>query len=359
MKNLPTKNSTTNNQRTMICLFLILSFAPNNLQSQDYRFIDAYMGDFGKNEMFVKKSLMDYSITIVESQLDSRSKVTSGRIIEKLANINSVLRTSDKGFEDNTSLRDGFIKMNEKTIECLQNGSLILNDYDYQSSLSFGEICENLTRKESNVISYYQEIKNYDQIKRAFGMRYNITFKESIGKNVFEYNAYQNVLFYKINVMDQKLTATIKAKDKKGFTECMRTIETLHQEAIAKTNQYKDLFKDNSMNNANIKYSNFIYEQKEKLTDMFNDFVTEYTALQLLKKYNKPQTPEFIVAYNKQVKSYNDKKNLFYIVFDNIQSNKKVLYTNWFITNSTFLKNNAQFEDIHEKYMLSDKVVEN
>lgn len=356
MKNSSTKNSTTNNQLSLICLVLMVSFAPNFMHSQDYRFINAYMDDFGKNEMFVKKSLMDYSVTIVQSQLDSRSKATSDRIIEKLANINSILKNTNKGFEENTSLRDSFIKMNEKTIECLQNGSLILNDYDYQSGLSFAEISENMIRKEKDMISYYKEIRNYDLNKRAFGIKYNVSFKEPIGKNVLEYNAYQNILFYKINVVDQKLTAIIKDKDKKGFAECLRTIETIHQESIVKTNEYKDIFKDNSMNDANVKYSNFIYDQKAKLTTLFNDFVDEYAALQLLKNSNQSQTLAFVASYNQEVRAYNDKKNLFYTVLDTIQSNKKVLYDNWFITNGTFLKNHAQYENIHEKYTLTDKV---
>lgn len=351
------KNNTKNNSFSLFCLVILICLSSNFLNSQEYRFIEAYMEDFGKNEMFVKKSLKDYSITIVESQLASRSKTTVDRIIKKLVNVNTILKKTDKGFQGNTSLKDSFIRMNEKTIECLQNGSLILNDYDYQSSLSVAEICENLIRKEKDVISYYQEIKNFDQNKRAFGAKYNVNFKEKTGKYVLEYNAYQNVLFYKINVIDHKMSSLIKAKDKKGFDECMRTLETMHQEVIVKTYQFKDIFKDNSMNNANIKYSYFIYEQNAKLTPLFNDFVDEYSSLQLLKNSNQPQTPEFIAAYNQQVRAYNNKKNMFYQVYDAIQSRKKILYDNWFITNSNFLKNNAQFDDIHEKYTLTQENV--
>lgn len=357
MKKSISKNSTKNKRFSLFCLIFLVCLNPNFLNSQDYRFIDAYMEDFGKNEMFVKKSLKDYSITIVESQLATRSKTTVDRIIKKLVNINTILKKTDKGFQGNTSLKDSFIKMNEKTIECLQNGSLILNDYDYQSTLSVAEICENLIRKEKDVISYYQEIKNYDINKRAFGDKYNINFKEKIGKYVLEYNAYQNVLFYKINVIDHKMSALIKAKDKKGFNECLRTLETIHQEVIVKTYQYKDIFKDNSMNNANIKFSHFIYEQNAKLSTLFNDFVDEYNALQLLKNSNQPQTTEFLVAYNQQVRAYNYKKNIFYQIYDAVQSQKKILYDNWFVTNRNFLKNNAQFDDIHEKYTLTEENV--
>ena len=283
MKNSTILNNSKNNQLLSIFLILLVSMLPNFLQAQDYRYINAYMDDFGKNEMFVKKSIMDYSVTIVESQTNTRSKATSGKIVDKLVNMNLIMKNTNKGFENNTLLRDSFIKMNEKTIECLKNGSLILDDYDYQSTLSFAEINTNMNRKDKEMVSYYQELKNYDINKRAFGMQYNVSFKGNIGKNILEYNANQNILFYKINVIDQKLTALIKAKDKAGFAECFNKIDALHQEAIAKTNQYRDNYKDNSMNDANVKYSNFICGQKAKLTTLFNDFADEYAILLALK----------------------------------------------------------------------------
>ena len=353
MKNLASKISLKNNQLLLICFVLFTSFTPNFLQSQEYRFINAYMDDFEKNEMYVKKSIMDYSVTIVESQMDSRSKVAAQRIVEKLEKMNSILINTNKGFENNTFLRDSFIKMNEKTIACLINGSLILNDYDYQGSLSLAEIRENMNRKEKEVISYYQELKNYEKNKRTFATQFNINFKNSIGKNILEYNAYQNFLFYKMNVIDQKLMSLIKAKDQKGFYDCFNTIETMHQEAITKTNQYSCDYKDNSMNDANVKYANFINGQKEKLTLLFNDFAADYKALQLLKNSSAPETTASIAAYNVVVRTYNTKKNLFYAAFDAIQISKKALYNSWFVTNSTFLKNNGEFKDIHQSYVLN------
>lgn len=348
------KNSFTKNRQLMLICFILLVPIPTTLYSQEYRFINAYMDDFEKNEMYVKKSIMDYSITIVESQLDSRSKDAAQRIVEKLEKMNSILRKTNKGFENNTSLRDSFINMNEKTIESLKNGSLILNDYDYQSSLSFSQIAENMSRKEKELISYYQELRNYEKTKKTFGAKYNINFKNSIGKNILEYNAYENFIFYKINVIDQKLMTLIKAKDQKGFNECFNTIGTLHQETITKTNQYRCSYKDNSMNDANVKYANFINDQKQKLTLLFNNFVEEYNTLQLLKNSSKPETTTSIEAYNVVVRTYNSKKNLFYDVFDTIQSNKKGLYNSWFVTNSTFLKNNGEFKDIHQTYVIED-----
>ena len=88
MKKLTTQNSSKGNLLAKACFFLFVGFLPANLFSQNYRTIEAYLDDFGKNEMFIKKALMDYTVTIVESQLDSRSKVTAARIIEKIESIN-------------------------------------------------------------------------------------------------------------------------------------------------------------------------------------------------------------------------------------------------------------------------------
>ena len=357
MKNSTILNNSKNNQLSLSLLILLVSMLPNFLQAQDYRYINAYMDDFGKNEMFVKKSLMDYSVSIIESQTYTRSKATSGKIVDKLVNMNLIMKNTNKGFEKNTLLRDSFIKMNEKTIECLKNGSLILDDYDYQSTLSFVEINANMSQKDKDMVSYYQALKNYDTSKRAFGTQYNVSFKGNVGKNILEYNANQNILFYKINVIDQKLSALVKAKDKAGFAECFNNIDALHKKAITKTNLYRDNYKDNSMNDANVKYSNFICRQKVKLTTLFNDFVDEYTMLLVLKNSTKPQTPDVVAAYNQQVKTYNAKKNLFYAVSDAMQVTKKMLYNSWFVTNSKFLQNNSEFENIHDKYTIADAKV--
>ena len=349
------KNPTTkNNQLLLICLVLFASLLPNFSHSQNYRTIEAYMDDFAKNELFVKKSLMDYSVSIVESQLHSRTKVTAIRIIEKLENINTILTTTNKGFEGNTLLRDSFIKLNQRTIDCLKNGSLILNDYDYQSTLSLPQIGENLATKESNLIAYYQELKTYELNKRSFDMCYKMHLKNNMSKNILEYNAYQNILFYKMNVMDERLTYVINAKDKKGFSDSMNMIAFTREEIMVKTSEYKSEYKDTSLNDANIEYANFIDGQREKLSDLFNTYVDEYNALQTLKNSKQPETSESITTYNNTVKNYNAKKNLFYAVFNDIQTTKDKMYDTWLTTNSTFLKNNGQFDSLYEKYASND-----
>ena len=90
MKKSTIKTGQKNNLQTLIFFFLFVGFTTIS-NSQTYRTIDAYMDDFAKNELFVKKSLMDYSVTIVNSQLDSRTKTTAARIIEKLEKINTIL----------------------------------------------------------------------------------------------------------------------------------------------------------------------------------------------------------------------------------------------------------------------------
>lgn len=354
MKNSTFKNRFTSNILPKVCFLLFVGFLPAISLAQNYRTIDAYLEDFGKNEMFIKKALMDYTVTIVESQLDSRAKVTATRIIEKIENMNSLLLKNDKGFEGNTTLRDAFIKMNEKTVQSLKNGSLILNDYDFQSNLSLAEIGENLNRKENEMMDYYDELQNYETEKKYFGTLYRFKFKNTIGKNILEYNAQQNILFYKLNVMDEKLTKVIKAMDKKGFTDCMNMIAVMHQEIMLKTAQYNNYFRDNSLNEANKQYSTYIKDQQNQLTNLFNDYVTEYETLQALKNSTAAETNESVAHYNEVVRNYNAKKNTFYAVFNDIQNTKKSMYDNWYLVNADFLKRNGQFENIHTKFAYND-----
>lgn len=354
MKNFTFLNSPKSNMIKSVCFFLFVSLLPSIMFSQNYRTIQAYMDDFGKNEVYVKKSLMDYSVSIVESQLYRRTQYTAERIITKLENVNEILRKNNKGFEGNTLLRDSFIRINEKTIDCLKNGSLILSDYEYQSSLSLAEIGENFSRKETQLAEYYQELKNYEQDKRTFALVYKLPLKSNKKRNILEYNAYQNMLFYKMNVMDEKLTLVINAKDKKGFSDCLNMIDLMHQEAMTSAEEFKGEYSDTSLIDANIAYANFIAGQKDKLSDLFNNYVDEYNKLQLLKNQSQ-ETNDAVVAYNSVVKVYNVKKNTFYSIYKDIQTTKGKLYDDWLTTNSTFLKRNGQFESIYDNYAVNDK----
>jgi len=101
----------------MIFLLMLscVTFAQES-KSVGYRTIEAYLNDFAKNELFVKKSLQEYSASIMDNQMEARSRATANKIIEKLKSINTNLRINDKGFEKNTLLRDSFIRMNEKQL---------------------------------------------------------------------------------------------------------------------------------------------------------------------------------------------------------------------------------------------------
>lgn len=354
MKNIPTQNGLKSNFLTKVCFFLFVGFLPAISQSQNYRTIEAYLEDFGKNEMFIKKALMDYTVTIVESQQDSRSKVTATRIIEKIQSMNTLLKNTDKGFQGNTTLRDSFIKMNEKTVQSLMNGSLILTDYEYQSNLSLPEIGENLNRKETEMMNYYKELQNYENDKKYFGNCFRFHFKGTVGKNILEYNAQQNIMFYKLNVMDEKLTKVITAMDKKGFADCMNMIALMNQQIMLKTAVYNNYFRDNSLNEANVQYATFINNQKTQLGTLFNDYVTAYENLQAVKNSAAAQTSESVALYNETVRSYNAKKNLFYGVFNNLQNTKKSMYDNWYVVNANFLKNNGEFDTLHGKFAYND-----
>ena len=356
MKNIVWKKNITflKVKQKLIVAFLILY--PAMLLSQQYRVAKAYVEDFGKNEMYVKKALIDYSITIVESFLDSRSEVTSSRIIEKLENINSNINHHDKGFKGNTKLRDSFLRMNNKTIDCMNNGTLILNDYNAQSLLSLEDIVLNLYKREAAIVAYFEEIKTFEKTKKEFGIEHNIDIRTYNDINVFEYSAYQNILFYKMNVLDQKLMEQINSKDKEGFALCVSEMENIKFQVQNKTNELKFQFKDETLNNANIDYMTFLSNQNERIVNHFNEFVDSYHALQTLKiqSVGIQETNETILEYNKTVRLYNYKKNLFYMILEEIQKDKKRLYNEWFVTNAKFLKNNIVFENIHDSFVTND-----
>lgn len=357
MKNTLPKTCHLNYRQLLIIpVIFILTSVPTTLFSQEskapgYRNINSYLADFAKNELFVKKSLIDYSATIMEDHAMARASISSSRIVDKLKKINVILRRFDKGYQNNTTLRDSFIRMNEKTIECMTNGTLILNDYELQASKEMSDVKSNLTLREKNLISYYNELKVYEETKRNFGLLFKINIKSFSGNNVFEYNAYQNILFYKINVIDQKILTSISCINKADFIESMTTLDNIYQEVIAKTSTYENTFRDVSLNNENIAYSNYIYSQKEVMIPLFNDFIKEYEELQVLKDAKTLETTESIAHYNAKVRTYNATKNKLFDYLRVAQVTKMKLYNKWFKINQSFLVNNIKVANIYESYV--------
>lgn len=337
-------------------LFLII-LLPTTILSQEYRSAEAYIADFGKNDMYIKKALMDYSITIVESFLETRSEITAKRIVDKLKIINSNVNHHDKGYKGNTVLRDGFLKMNEKTLEAIEKKTMILDDYETQSELRLDEIISNFSQRETGLFEYFEEINKFEKIKKVFGKQYNLSIRNYDENNIFEYCGKQNILFYKMNVLDHKLIYLIKNKDKNGFTECIKILEKLKTHVLANTAVLKNNFKDQSLNNANIEYMNFLSNQNEKIIPYVYDYMNHYVMLEQIKAKLKKnqQSNATINEQNKYVKLYNFKKKVLLTMLEEIQNSKKILYNNWYATNGKFLKNNIVFENIHEKFIKKNK----
>jgi hypothetical protein len=323
--------------------------------AQDYRNAKAYINDFGKNELFVKESLMEYSTGIIDASPDARVETTLERIYSKLEDINFNLLKNDVGIGDkenkDTALRDAFIKLNSKTLTLLKNKSLKLNDYNLQSGLDYSEIYKNFSYKESEIAKYYKEILNYESTKKEFGLKYKILIRNYNKKNVFEYNAYENLIFYKLNVLDDKLIQLFKYRNTADVTECINFMNSLATDSLIKTDVYKNDFTDTSLNDANIEFINFILKQNETLQPLFQQYVLVYEDFQKIKtKFLESNNQIKVEDYNAEVRRYNEIKNTFFDTLYDNQIKKSDLLKRWYSTNSQFLKNNIEFENLYEKF---------
>ena len=334
---------------------LVLLFVILNGNAQNYRNAKAYINDFGKNELFVKESLMEYSTTIIDASPDTRVQSTLERIYKKLEEININLLKNDIGINGDADLRDAFIKLNTKTITLLKNKSLKLNDYRVQSGLEYSEIYKNFAYKEYEISKYYSEILNYESAKKEFGLKYKIKIRNYNKKNVFEYNAYENLIFYKLNVLDEKLTQLFKYQNSKDVVECTNFMTNLAEESLIKTDLYKNDFVDTSLNDINMEFINFMIKQNEKLLPLYQQYITVSEDFQKFKsKFLEENNAIKVEDYNKEVQRYNDTKNKFFNTLTENQIAKAELLKRWYVTNSNFLKNNIEFEDLYEKFTNSN-----
>lgn len=344
MKNLNSNSGTL--KIAYLFLTFLLIFTTKSF-SQGYRNINAYVEDFGKNELYIKKAIIDYSKTIVDLQLVSRSNATSGKIIDKLNNINTIIEKNDKGFDGDTSLRDSFLKMNKKTIECLLNGSLILNDYSQMAQLSINEIDEKLTFKENNLVSYYSEVISYEVVKKEFGDKFKVNIRSNTNNNILDYNSKENFVFYKLNVADEKF---MNAVTKNNIDEARQSLDYFNQacvDAYTKIDSYRSKVNDKSLNNAN--------RSMIELTASYNNTLFSYFVQ--FNKMNTIKNDSNNIASNEYqtfLNNYNEVKNIYFKKYESIQSSKKNLIDNWYVTNSKFLKRNAQFEDYSTSFAQAD-----
>ncbi len=335
----------------LVSLFVFVLINTTNGLAQNYRSPKAYFDDFEKNELFVRESFAEYSTTIIDNSPLDRVQSTLDRIYSKLGRINIILTRNDKGLLGDTSLRDAFIKVNSNTINLLKNKSLILNDYSVQSELGYSELFKNIAFKENEITRYYHDLVSYQNTKAEFGLKHNIILNNVTKKNVFEYNAYQNLIFYKLNVLDEKLIKLLKEKDIEKVKECINHMVTVGIESFSKTAKYKDDFKDQSLNNANIAFITYMINQKETLVPYYINYIIAFQDLQKVKiKYEKDPKSMSLEAYNLEVRKYNNNKNLFFDTLYAIQIKKRDIINAWSKTNATFLKNNIEFENLNEKY---------
>jgi hypothetical protein len=302
---------------------------------------------------------MEYSLAIMDASSDVRIETTLEKIYNKLENINLNLLKNDIGIGTNnskdTGLRDAFIKLNVKTITLLKNKSLKLNDYRVQSELDYSEIYKNFSYKESEIAKYYMEILNYESSKKDFGLKHKVLIRNHARKNVFEYNAYQNFIFYKLNVLDEKLITLFKNRNIDDVAECINFMTSTAEESLIKTDIYKDDFTDKTLNEINIEFINFMLLQNEKLKPLYDKYVTIYNDFQKIKAiYLENNNQIKTEDYNAEVRRYNESKNAFSDALYENQIKKSDLLKRWYTTNGLFLKNNIEFEDLYEKFTVED-----
>lgn len=328
---------------SFLCVFLLNI---SNTLAQNYRSPKAYIDDFARNEDFLKESLVEYTAAVINISPENRANSTLERIFKKLENVNTILLRNDKGIMGDVVLRDAFIKMNTRTISLLKNKVLILNDYSAQSLLDYPQILKNFSYKEKELVNYYKGLIDYENEKREFAQKYNIVIKEEIKtKNAFESNAYQNLVFYRMNVMDDKLSLLLKERNLENVKQCFAFMQTVATECIQKTESYKGDFKDTSLNDANLVLINFIMKQKDLLLEPYSNYVFASAELDKAKADKNISDAD----YNATVRRFNTTKNTFFDLLYNIQLRKKEMLDRWYITNSKWIKNNTEFEDLKNK----------
>lgn len=339
------------NFKKSVFIFLML-FQITFSFSQDYRNASAYITDFGRNEVNVNSALMEYSKSIAFADPEKRLKRSLDELILKFDKLNSILNIHDKGYKNDDRLKNALMDLNKSVIDYLKDENNDMNDYKEQSLLSLSEIQENFSKKDIAVATLYSKFKKYEDTKKEFGKKYNIPIKNGLAYGIYEYNTYQNLIFYKINVLDEKLLALISSKDLNQIKDCASLLDRTCNQSLQKTAIYKDYFGDRTLNDASISFSEFFLNQDEVILPAAINFLTYAEQFQKTKRsFQENNAIMSIEQYNFEVKKYNELKNKFNYTLFSVNVNKNPLIENWLKINSEFLKNNIHFDIDNYKYV--------
>lgn len=309
--------------------------------SQNYRSPKAYIKDFEKNEDYVKQSLTEYSTAVINQYQDSRVQSTLERIYLKLENINSNLVKNDHGYQGDTTLRDTFLKMNTSTISLLKNKSLRFDDYDSQKKLDFTDILICFNTRQQDITNYYALIIDYTICKRNFSKKYNVvTDLFFFKKKLFEYDAHQSLIFFKLNVLGSKLDDLLLTTDINNVSKCIYFLNQVCEESLEETDKYKKVFIDQSLNNANIELIQFLTQQEGTLIPLYIDYMQNLSEFKNIKEESNKNNNISIEKYNQKVRQLNASKNIFFTNFDENQVQKKAILDKWYVLKCNFIKRN-------------------
>ena len=122
-----------------------------------------------------------------------------------------------------------------------------------------------------------------------------------------------------------------------------------------KTIAYKNDYEDQSLIEANLEFLQFISKQNEIIFPLYQEYVAVYDTFQNTKKNFLEQNDNSNVeVYNAEVVRFNRIKNTFFDTLYDLQVKKSDLVNRWYVTNSLFLKNNIEFEDLYDKFTTTD-----
>ena len=325
-----------------LSIFLLLFFLQaTSSHAQRYRTAEAYISDFEKNESYVIQSLTEYSSAIINDEKASRVQATLEDIYNRLGNINTIITKNGKGYLGDVSLRDAFLKMNSRTIMLLKNNTLKVTGYETEKNLSYPEIFSVFETRKSEIINYYSAIVDYTNAKRRFSKRNNLTQGRYFSKrNIFEYDAHQSLMFFKINVLDAKLCDLLSTTDDKNVIQCVSYLNQVCRESLILTDEYKNVNIDQSLNNANNDLITFLLAQNETLLPLYADYIQTLSDFNNTKEALQKNENDNIEKYNEKVRQLDMTKNKFTDSFAAIQNQKKELIDNWLKIKQNYLKKN-------------------
>ncbi|VXB73228.1 conserved exported hypothetical protein [Flavobacterium sp. 9AF] len=331
--------------------FLILFFITLNSFSQNIATPIDYLSYISKEQQNIAKNMWKYTKSVAHSKSARKIDATRKSLLNSIQLAKKNISGLKEGYKSDIEYRDvviNYLIFSENMIS--QDYSKIIDMQEVaEQSYDFMEAF--IMTKDLVNQKMAEEYEKVDVAQKSFALKYNIILNDSesdiakkmkISNEVFQYQNETYLIFFKCNITDALLLASVQKKDIAAIQQNSSTLSSYVDEGLEKLKTMNSYNNDASLKNITIKTLEMYKKTNEEYVPNVIDFYmfnTKFheTKTALESKSAKERTKEEVDNFNKMVNDVNKKINDFNNLNVQIINQKNKTIAEWNATSEKFI----------------------